>query len=61
MIYTLRPLKSKDDIIIYLCSEKEVEDVLEEIERLDVNYISQDDGIIAYDDDPFLLTQINVN
>lgn len=61
MIYTLRPLETKEEIIIHLCSIKGVKEILDEIERLDINYISQDDGIIAYDNDPFLLTQININ
>jgi hypothetical protein len=61
MIYTVRPLSRQIEILIYLCSLKETSIVLEEIEKLDIDYITGDEGILSYDDDPFLLSQINAN
>lgn len=48
-------------MLLYVCSIKETETVLNEIQNFNIDYISCDDGIIAYDNDPFLLTQINAN
>ena len=48
-------------MLLYVCSIKETKIVLDEIQNFDIDYISCDDGIIAYDNDPFLLTQINAN
>jgi len=61
MIYLIRPVESQYNILLYLCSNKETTVVFDEISKLDVDEISKDDGIIAHDDDPFLLSQINAN
>ncbi len=61
MIYLIRPIENKSDMLLYVCSIKETKIVLNEIQNFNIDYISCDDGIIAYDNDPFLLTQINAN
>lgn len=60
MIYLIKALK-EDNNILYICSTKDTEVVLKEIESLDYSYISGDDGVISYSNDPFLMTQININ
>lgn len=61
MLYCIRPVRKDNDFILYILSTKNTEEVLKEVEKLDLSAISQDDGIISYEDDPFLLTQININ
>jgi hypothetical protein len=61
MIYLVRPIENKSDMLLYVCSLKETEIVLNEIQNFNIDYISCDDGIIAYENDPFLLMQININ
>jgi hypothetical protein len=61
MIYLVRPTENKSDMLLYVCSIKETEIVLNEIQNFNIDYISCDDGIIAYENDPFLLMQINAN
>lgn len=61
MVYLIRPIEKSNDFILYILSIKDTEVVLKEIENLDLNAISQDDGIISYEDDPFLLMQISDN
>jgi hypothetical protein len=62
MIYLLRPVEKKDvDIIVYICSVKDRSVVFNLIDEIDFDAISQDDGVIAYDDDPFLLSNIRLN
>jgi len=61
MVYLLRPIEKDNDFILYILSTKDTEVVLNEVEKLDLSLISNDDGIISYEDDPFLLTQIRDN
>ena len=62
MIYMLRPIDRKSvDVILYICSTKERKVVYDLIDNIDFNKISEDDGVIAYDDDPFLLSNIRLN
>jgi len=61
VLYVIRPIENKNDFILYILSTKETEVVLNEVEKLDLSLISNDDGIISYEDDPFLLTQIRDN
>lgn len=62
MIYMLRPIDKKAvDIILYICSIKDREVVYDLIDNIDFSKISEDDGVIAYDDDPFLLSNIRLN
>jgi hypothetical protein len=48
-------------VILYICSVKERNIVYELIDEIDFDAISQDDGVIAYDDDPFLFGNIRLN
>ena len=61
MLYFIRPVEKEKDFILYILSTKETEVVLKEIEKLDLSIISKGDGVISYEDDPFLLTQISDN
>jgi hypothetical protein len=61
VVYLIRPIEDKNDFILYILSTKDTEVVLNEVEKLDLSLISNDDGIISYEDDPFLLTQIRHN
>jgi hypothetical protein len=62
MIYLIRPLEKRDgDFILYLCSSKNTEEVMEVMESIGLEYISSDEGVLSYTDDPFLLTQIKSN
>jgi len=61
VVYLIRPIEDKNDFILYILSTKDTEVVLNEVEKLDLSLISNDDGIISYEDDPFLLTQIRDN
>jgi len=61
MIYMLRPIDKEVDVILYICSVKERSIVYELIDEIDFDAISQDDGVIAYDDDPFLFGNIRLN
>lgn len=62
MIYMLRPIDKKSvDVILYICSVKDRTIVYDLIDNLDFDKISEDDGIIAYDNDPFLLSNIRLN
>jgi|DEB3_MinimDraft_2_1074329.scaffolds.fasta_scaffold166055_2 hypothetical protein len=61
MIYMLRPINKEVDVILYICSVKERNIVYELIDEIDFDAISQDDGVIAYDDDPFLFGNIRLN
>lgn len=61
MIYMLRPIDKEVDVILYICSVKERNIVYELIDEIDFDAISQDDGVIAYDDDPFLFGNIRLN
>jgi hypothetical protein len=60
MILLLQPHADNDcNFIIYLCTNKNSKEFLDE---LDLNlYISNDDGIMAKPDDPFLLSYIYAN
>jgi hypothetical protein len=48
-------------VILYICSVKERNIVYELIDEIDFDAISHDDGVIAYDDDPFLFGNIRLN
>lgn len=62
MIYMLRPIDSKAvNVILYICSIKERDVVYDLIDKIDFDKISEDDGVIAYDNDPFLLSNIRPN
>jgi hypothetical protein len=61
MIYMLRPIDEEVDVILYICSVKERNIVYDLIDEIDFDAISQDDGVIAYDDDPFLFGNIRLN
>jgi len=61
MIYMLRPIDKKVDVILYICSVKDRDVVYNLIDEIDFDAISQDDGVIAYDDDPFLIGNIRPN
>jgi len=62
MIYMLRPVDRKElDVILYICSVKDKSVVFNLIDEIDFDAISQDDGVIAYDDDPFLFGNIRLN
>jgi hypothetical protein len=61
MIYMLRPIDKEVDVILYICSVKERKIVYDLIDEIDFDAISQDDGVIAYDDDPFLIGNIRLN
>ena len=62
MIYMLRPIDKKAvDVILYICSIKDRQVVYDLIDNIDFDKISEDDGVIAYDDDPFLLSNIRLN
>lgn len=61
MIYMLRPIDKKVDVILYICSVKERDIVYNLIDEIDFDAISKDDGVIAYDDDPFLFGNIRLN
>lgn len=62
MIYMLRPIDSKAvDVILYICSVKERDVVYDLIDNIDFEKISSDDGVIAYDNDPFLFSNIKPN
>lgn len=61
MIYMLRPIDKEVDVILYICSVKERKIVYDLIDEIDFDAISQDDGVIAYDDDPFLFGNIRLN
>jgi hypothetical protein len=62
MIYMLRPIDSKAvDVILYICSVKERDVVYDLIDTIDFDKISSDDGVIAYDNDPFLFSNIRPN
>lgn len=62
MIYMLRPIDKKTvDVILYICSIKDRGVVYDLIDNLDFDKISEDDGVIAYDNDPFLLSNIRPN
>jgi hypothetical protein len=61
VLYLIRPIENKNDFILYILSTKETKVVLKEVERLDLSLISNDYGIISYENDPFLLSQISDN
>lgn len=61
MILTVKPIEKSELRILYICSTKEIEQVMDEAEGFDMQYISSDDGIHAEDDDPFLLSFIYTN
>ncbi len=61
MIYMLRPIDKKVDVILYICSVKDKSVVFNLIDEIDFDAISKDDGVISYDDDPFLFSNIRLN
>jgi len=61
MILTVKPIEKSELRILYICSTKEIERVMDEAEGFDMQYISSDDGVHAEDDDPFLLSFIYTN
>jgi hypothetical protein len=61
MILTVKPIEKSELRILYICSTKEIEQVMDEAEGFDMQYISSDDGVHAEDDDPFLLSFIYTN
>jgi hypothetical protein len=61
MIYMLRPIDKEVDVILYICSVKDRKVVYDLVDNIDFDAISQDDGVIAYDDDPFLFGNIRLN
>jgi hypothetical protein len=61
MIYMLRPIDKEVDVILYICSVKDRNVVYDLVDNIDFDAISQDDGVIAYDDDPFLFGNIRLN
>lgn len=61
MILTVKPIEKSELRILYICSTKEIGQVMDEAEGFDMQYISSDDGIHAEDDDPFLLSFIYTN
>lgn len=61
MILTVKPIEKSELRILYICSTKDIEQVMDEAEGFDMQYISSDDGVHAEDDDPFLLSFIYTN
>jgi hypothetical protein len=61
MILTVKPLDKSELRILYVCTTKDADAIMTEIEAFDIPYISSDDGVPTYDEDPFLLSFIYVN
>jgi len=61
MILAVKPLDNSELKILYICTEKDEEFMMKEIEALDIGYISSDKGVRAHEGDPFLLSLIYVN
>lgn len=61
MILTVKPLEKSELRILYICSVKDIDEVMIEAEGFDMKYMSSDDGVHADDDDPFLLSFIYTN
>lgn len=61
MILTVRPIEKTELRILYICSLKNIDEVMREAEVFDMEYMSSDDGVHAEDDDPFLLSFIYTN
>ena len=61
MILSVKPLESSELKILYICTTKDEDLIMDEIEALDIRYISSDKGVPSYDGDPFLLSFIYVN
>jgi hypothetical protein len=61
MIFEVKPLEVSELKKMYICSTKEVEDMMNEAENFDIYYMSSDDGIKSHEGDPFLLSMIYAN
>lgn len=60
MVYIVRPIDNSD-FIIYVCSNDSPEKMMNELKRIELEYILSDDSVTAKKNDPFLLSLIHEN